>query len=264
MHPAKPKDINEYIANFPKATQALLEQMRLTIKEAAPDAEETINYGMPTFTLKGNLVHFAGYQNHIGFYPAPSGIQAFQQELSVYKNAKGSVQFPLNQVLPLNLVAEIVKFRVIENLEKAATKGKKKASPKPEKLTDSEQVTAHIQNLEPELGKIIETLRQIILNTHHEIGERIKWNNPSFYYAGEMKPFDPKEYKRDMIVMNLFKGRIMLVFPSGAKVNDTLGLLDGDYKDGRRIITFKDMIDVNSKEKALQHIIQEWLTFVEK
>ena len=132
------------------------------------------------------------------------------------------------------------------------------------KLTDSEQVTEHIKKLGPGLGKIIQTLREIILDTDKEIGERIKWNNPSFYYTGEMKPFDPKEYKREIIVFNLYKGRIMLVFPSGAKVNDKSGLLQGEYKDGRRITTFKDMEDVRSKEKLLQTAIKEWLRLVDK
>jgi len=132
------------------------------------------------------------------------------------------------------------------------------------KLTESEQVTAHIEKLDPSFGKIIETIRQIILKTDKEIGERIKWNNPSFYYTGEMKPFDPKEYKREIIVMNLFKERIMLVFPSGAKVNDRSGLLEGDYKDGRRITIFKDIKDVKSKEKLLQAAIKKWLTLVDK
>jgi len=135
---------------------------------------------------------------------------------------------------------------------------------KPTKLSDEEQVTAHIQKLEPTLAQTIEVIRQIILDTDKEIGERIKWNNPSFYYTGEMKPFDPKEYKREIIVMNLFKGRIMLVFPSGAKVNDTSGLLEGDYKDGRRIVIFKDMDEVQSKKKALQRVIEKWLELVEK
>ena len=132
------------------------------------------------------------------------------------------------------------------------------------KLSDAEQVTVHIKKLEPSLGKIVEAIRQIILSTGKEIGERIKWNNPSFYYTGEMKPFDPKEYKREIAVFNLYKGRIMLVFPSGAKVNDTSGLLTGDYKDGRRIILFQDMKDVKSKEKALQKIIKDWLKLVDK
>ena len=132
------------------------------------------------------------------------------------------------------------------------------------KLSDSEQVTAHIKRLEPAVGKIIQYLRKMILSTDKEIGERIKWNNPSFYYTGEMKPFDPKEYKREIIVFNLFKGRIMLVFPSGAKVKDKSGLLEGDYKDGRRITIFKDMKDAKAKEKTLQAVIKEWLKLVDK
>jgi hypothetical protein len=132
------------------------------------------------------------------------------------------------------------------------------------KLSDKEQVTQHISKLDPEFGKTIEALRKIILSTDKEIGERIKWNNPSFYFTGEMKPFDPKEYKREIIVFNLFKSRIMLVFPSGAKVNDSSSLLEGDYKDGRRIIVFKDLKDVKSKAKELQKIIKEWLKLVDK
>src|SRR6478735_7051631 len=132
------------------------------------------------------------------------------------------------------------------------------------KLSDQEQVSNHIKKLEPAIIETIETIREIILSTDSEIGERIKWNNPSFYYTGEMKPFDPKEYKREIIVMNLFKGRIMLVFPSGAKVNDNSRLLEGDYKDGRRTVVFKDMADVKSKEKNLQAIIRKWLLLVEK
>ena len=132
------------------------------------------------------------------------------------------------------------------------------------KLSDEEQVSLHIKQLDPALGKIIETLRQIILSTDKEIGERIKWNNPSFYYTGEMKAFDPKEYKREIVVFNLFKGRIMLVFPGGAKINDPSGLLEGDYKDGRRITVFKDMDDVKAKQKALQNVIKEWLKLVDK
>jgi len=132
------------------------------------------------------------------------------------------------------------------------------------KLSDQEQVTQHVKKLEPELGNIVEVIRQIILSTDKEIGERIKWNNPSFYYTGEMKPFDPKEYKREIIAFNLFKGRIMLVFPSGAKVKDGSGLLEGDYKDGRRITVFKDLKDVKVKEKALRDVIKAWLQLVNK
>jgi hypothetical protein len=132
------------------------------------------------------------------------------------------------------------------------------------KLTDTQQVTEHIKNLEPEIGKIVQHLRKFILSIGKEIGERIKWNNPSFYYTGEMKAFDPKEYKREIAVFNLFKNRIMLVFPGGAKVNDKSGLLEGDYKDGRRTIVFKDLKDVKAKEKDLQAVIKTWLTMVDK
>ena len=117
----KAKDIDEYIASFPKETQKLLEQVRVTIREAAPEAEETINYGIPTLTLKGNLVHFAAFKNHIGFYPAPSAIKAFSKELSAYDGAKGSVKFPIDKPLPFDLISKIVKFRVKENLEKEKT-----------------------------------------------------------------------------------------------------------------------------------------------
>jgi hypothetical protein len=132
------------------------------------------------------------------------------------------------------------------------------------KLSDEEQVTQHIKKLDPAFGKIIDAIRKIILSADASVGERIKWNNPSFYYTGEMKPFDPKEYKREIVVFNLFKEKIMLVFPSGAKVKDTYGLLTGDYKDGRRIVVLKDMADVKTKEKALQKIIKEWLKLVDK
>jgi len=131
-------------------------------------------------------------------------------------------------------------------------------------VSDKDQVTDHIKKLGPELSKTIQYLRELILSTDKEVGERIKWNNPSFYYTGEMKPFDPKEYKREIIVCNLHKGRIMLVFPSGAKVNDTSGFLEGDYKDGRRIVVFKDMDDIKSKEKLLQKVIKAWLKLVDK
>ncbi len=111
-------ETDKYIAAFPDEIQQRLNLIRETTRQAAPEATEKISYSMPTFYLKGNLVHFAGYQNHIGFYPAPSGIEVFQKELSVYKNAKGSVQFPHDQPLPLDLIGAIVKFRVTENMAK--------------------------------------------------------------------------------------------------------------------------------------------------
>jgi uncharacterized protein YdhG (YjbR/CyaY superfamily) len=118
--------IDEYIATFPEDIQRILQSLRATIRAAAPDAEERISYQMPTFTLKGNLVHFAVLKNHIGFYPTPSGIDAFAQELARYRSTKGAVQFPINQPLPLDVISKIVKFRVAENLKRAAAKAEKK------------------------------------------------------------------------------------------------------------------------------------------
>ena len=119
------KNIDEYIAGFPPDVRMILEKIRGTVRKAAPGAEETFNYGIPTFTLNGNLVHFAAFEKHIGFYPTPGGIEKFKDELSAYKMAKGSVQFPLDQKIPYGLIRKIVKFRVQENLEKAAQKKKK-------------------------------------------------------------------------------------------------------------------------------------------
>jgi uncharacterized protein YdhG (YjbR/CyaY superfamily) len=119
----RPESIHEYIAGFPKNIQIVLEEIRSTIKKAAPKAEETISYAIPTFKVYGNLVHFAAFKNHIGFYSAPTGHKAFENELSGYIGGKGSVQFPIDKPMPLCLITKIVKFRVKENLEKA---GKKK------------------------------------------------------------------------------------------------------------------------------------------
>jgi uncharacterized protein YdhG (YjbR/CyaY superfamily) len=110
--------IDEYIKTFPRGIQKILEAVRKTIKESAPDAEETISYQIPTFKLNGNLVHFAAFKNHIGFYPTPSGQKAFQKELSVYKSGKGSIQFPIDKPIPLSLIKKIVKHRVKENSTK--------------------------------------------------------------------------------------------------------------------------------------------------
>jgi uncharacterized protein YdhG (YjbR/CyaY superfamily) len=119
-------NIDEYIAGFPKHIQDILEKLRATIRKAAPGAEETMSYQMPAFKFHGMLVYFAMHKNHIGFYPTPSGIEAFKKELSAYEGAKGSIKFPIEKTLPLGLITEIVKFRVKENLEKTKTKSKKK------------------------------------------------------------------------------------------------------------------------------------------
>jgi uncharacterized protein YdhG (YjbR/CyaY superfamily) len=116
-----PESLDDYIHGFPPNVRVLLTKMRMTVRGAAPNATEKISYQMPTFYLNGNLVHFAAHPKHIGFYPTPSGIAAFQEELRPYKSAKGSVQFPIDQPLPLELIRRIVEFRVQENSTKGRT-----------------------------------------------------------------------------------------------------------------------------------------------
>jgi len=117
--------IDLYIATFPESTQLLLVQIREAIESVAMNVEQTIKYAMPTYVYYRNLVHFAGYKNHIGFYPTPSGLKAFQEEISRYKNSKGAVQFPLNQPLPLELIQKITRYRMQENEAKRKVGGKK-------------------------------------------------------------------------------------------------------------------------------------------
>ncbi len=119
MTGTKPNNIEEYIAGFPNHIQEILDQVRATVKEAAPGAEETIKYAMPTFMLNGNLVHFAAFKNHIGFYPALTENEEFKKELSVYKTGRGSVQFPIDKPMPLNLITKIVMLKVKKHLERA-------------------------------------------------------------------------------------------------------------------------------------------------
>ncbi len=118
MTAAKPTTVDAYIANFPEEVQILLAQVRSTVKQAAPNAEERISYGMPGYYLNGQLVFFAAFKNHIGFYATPTGHEAFAKELAKYKQGKGSVQFPLNEPIPLDLIKRIVEFRVKEQMEK--------------------------------------------------------------------------------------------------------------------------------------------------
>jgi len=128
------------------------------------------------------------------------------------------------------------------------------------KASEPEKVEAYLRTLKHPMANVVKALRQIILSADKEIGEEIKWNAPTFFYSGELKPFNPKEYKRYLVVFNLYKKDcIRLVFPSGARVKDTSGLLEGDYADGRRLAMFHGMKDVKSKEKAMQRVIRKWL-----
>ena len=132
------------------------------------------------------------------------------------------------------------------------------------KLSDSEQVSEHIEKLEAPVAAIVSYLRDVILKTDKEIAEQIKWNSPSFHYTGSMKAFDPKEYKRDILVMNLHRGKLLLVMPTGERVKDVSKILEGKYTDGRRVVTIKDMDDAKGKTPELQKVLKAWLATVEK
>jgi hypothetical protein len=133
------------------------------------------------------------------------------------------------------------------------------------KLSPAEQVTEFINTSVHPLADVMQALREAILETDPKVAEHIKWNSPAFYYDGEMAPSDPKEYKRDIVVYNVRKpGEILLVFPTGAKVDDTNGILEGNYTDGRRMVTIKSMEDLNSKKGSLQTVIKQWIELIEK
>ena len=135
---------------------------------------------------------------------------------------------------------------------------------KAKEINNPGSVTEFIQKLKPDFAKLIELIRKIILSADKNVGEHIKWNSPAFFYRGEMKPFDAKEYKRDIVVINIRKEMALLIFPTGAAINDTTGLLQGDFKDGRRMISFESISEVNARKKDLAKVIQLWLKQVDK
>ena len=133
------------------------------------------------------------------------------------------------------------------------------------KASQSDKVDEYMRQLDHPLKEVVEALRQAILQADPAVGEEVKWNAPSFFYTGEMPPFDAKEYRRHLVVTNLYrKNEIRLVFWGGGKVNDTSGFLSGDYADGRRLATFRDIDEVRSKRSALQHVVREQLRLLEK
>lgn len=249
------KNVDEYLTQFPVDVRTALEKLRKTIKQAAPNAEECISYAMPAYKYKGVLVYFAGYKNHIGFYGTPNGHEAFKKELSSYKSGKGSVQFPLNKPLPLQLISQIVKFRVAVNEEISAAKRPVKAAVKKSatvNFTDEEKVKAWLNELEPAIKKEIESVRKIIKEASPKLKERIKWNAPSYYYKDDILTFGP--YKTH---------KLMLVFHHPAIVHVKSNLLEGKYKD-RRLVNFKDINEAKKNKIELQKIIKEMINIIDK
>lgn len=131
-------------------------------------------------------------------------------------------------------------------------------------IHDPVGVTALIKKLPPDFGQLVEAIRQAILSVDAAIGEQIKWNSPSFFYTGQMQAFDPKTYKRDIVVLNLHKGSVLLVFPTGETVKEVSEILEGNYTDGRRLVKIADMADFERKEQELKKVINAWLSLIEK
>lgn len=253
---APAKNTDEYIRQFPPAVQASLQKLRTAIKTAAPKAEEVISYQMPAYKHHGMLVYFAAYKNHIGFYPTPSGIEAFKKELAVYKGSKGAVQFPVDKPLPLALIKQIVKYRVQMNLEKAQGKSEKKAVPvkaaKSKKTTDEEQVAAYMNKLDAETKSEIDAVRKIIRKASAKLNERVKWNAPSYYYKDDIVTFGPYRTQKLLLVFH---------HPSVVKIKSPL--LEGDYKD-RRLVRFKNKSEADKNKKELARIIKEIINMIDK
>jgi uncharacterized protein YdhG (YjbR/CyaY superfamily) len=245
---SKNATIDDHIGLFPASTQKKLKQLRALIRKAAPGATECINYGIPTYQLEGNLVHFSGYKSHIGFYPGASGIEHFKKELSAYKGSKGTVQFSLDEELPAALITRMVKLRVKQNQEKAALKkDKKKARPKPLEKTrpnDEESVKKFMAKLDPGAKSEMEAVRKIIKSASPYLKERIKWNAPSYYYGADIVTFGP--YKTH---------KLLLVFHHPAVVKVVSPLLEGDYKD-RRLVRFANKAAATKNKSELVRIIR--------
>lgn len=243
MEKSKITLVDDYIAAFPAATQQLLKRMRNIIRKTAPDAAESISYGMPAYKNNGKpLVYFAGYEKHIGFYATPTGHAAFKKELSSYKQGKGSVQFPLDDKLPVDLIERIVKFRLEETDTKKTTSAKKQKVKKAG--SDEEAVTSYMKQLKHELKNEVEVLRQLIRKTSTTLQERIKWNAPSYYTTADLFTFN---------LSNPSLIRLIFHHPTIVKINSPL--LEGNYKD-RRIIIFKSAKEITAAKKELSRIIK--------
>lgn len=248
----QPATVDAHIAQFPAAIQERLQKLRNTIQKAAPKAEQTINYGIPTFKLEGNLVHFAGYKNHIGFYPGSGPIELFKKELAGFETSKGAVRFPHDKPVPYALVTQIVKYCVIRNTEKAAAKKKPAKAAKAVALKkttgnskDEKAVTDWLGKLDATSKKEINTVRKIIKEAAPQLNERIKWNAPSYYTSADLLTFGPYKNKT-----------ILLVFHHPAIIKIKSPLLEGDYKD-RRLVKFASAAAAKKEQKELARVIKE-------
>ena len=241
------KNIDDYLSQLPENQRIVLEELRQTIREAAPQAEEIISYQMPAFKYNGMLVYFAAFKNHCSLFGGNATvIKEMAAELKDYKTSTGTIQFTVDKPLPAALVRKIVLARVQQNEDKV--KIKKTTS----KNKDEEKVEEYMAQLGHPLKAEIETLRAIIKGANPKIMERIKWNAPS-YFA-----------KEDMVTFHLRSEKMLnLVFHHIAIVKIKSDLLKGEYKD-RRLMHFENMQEVKEHQTELERILNEYVDLIEK
>ena len=249
-----PVSVDEYIASFPNETKKRLIQLRKAIVSVAPKAEELISYGIAGYKYHGTLIYFAGWKNHISLYPAPWNAAELKKEMSQYKGAKGTIKFPNDKPLPLQLISKIVKYRLEENESKSGLKKNsnsilpKKKTAKP---TDEENVREWLAKLDPATKKQVDAVRSTIKTASPKLNERIKWNAPSYYYKEDIVTFGPSR-KKD---------QVLLVFhhPNIVKIKSTL--LEGNYKD-RRLVYFNSPAEITAGKKELGRIVKEMVKLI--
>ena len=249
-----PATVDEYIAGFPDETKKRLIQLRKAIVSVAPKAEELISYGIAGYKYHGTLIYFAGWKNHISLYPAPWNAAELKKEMSQYKGAKGTIKFPNDKPLPLQLISKIVKYRLEENESKSGLKKNsnsilpKKKTAKP---TDEENVREWLAKLDPATKKQVDAVRSIIKTASPKLNERIKWNAPSYYYKEDIVTFGPSR-KKD---------QVLLVFHHPSIVKIKSPLLEGNYKD-RRLVYFNSPAEITAGKKELGRIVKEMVKLI--
>lgn len=257
------KNVDEYIRSFPANAQAMLNKIRHTIKKAAPEAEEMISYGIAGYKYNGMLIYFAGFANHVSVYPAPRTSELFKKELAGYKGGKGTVQFPLDKPLPLDLIKRIVTFRLKAKEGKIAMK---KAAPSidkqiKQKISPDEQVNNWMNMQDKKTKTAINSVRKIIKSASSKLTERIKWNAPSYY----IKPVEQTNSNGvDILTFGPYRdNKILLVIHHPAVVKVKSALLQGNYHH-RRLVYFNSKAEAEKNKKELTRIINEIITIIEK
>lgn len=247
------KTVDEYIRSFPAPVQEKLKQLRKTIRATVPDAEECISYGIAGYKLNGVLIYFAGFANHVSIYPAPRNSPVFKQELSAYKGGKGTVQFPLDQDLPLDLVKRILQFRKTENQSRVS--GKKQepvAGKKTSREKTSGAVEAWLAKQDKKRQEEIAVIRKILKSCSPKLSEQIKWNAPSYAYKEDIVTVGPSRNQR-----------LLLVFHHPAISRVRSSLLEGQYRN-RRLAWFDDGAAVARNKTEIKRIINQIIAVIDK